>query len=192
MKELIRKIIFTALSVFLIYQTINTHLALLKVWSNDTGFSLISEFFIAGFLALCITGVFAFPGFCFPTHKLIWPKYFEVKNEKRLTKVYNALGIKYFRKFLMLAYWGKEKNRNHFFNGTRNGFKNFDYQTKQAEFGHLLPFVLLCIDTIFLLALNLYVACVILFTLNVIGNLYPVILQRKSRARLQRIYNRPK
>ncbi|WP_394330522.1 hypothetical protein [Psychroflexus sediminis] len=41
----------------------------------------------------------------------------------------------------MFVFWGKKKNKQKYFDGTKSGLENLDYQTKQSEFGHLAALV---------------------------------------------------
>ena len=93
---------------------------------------------------------------------------------------------------LLFAFWGQKTNRRKYFNGTKTGLKNFIFQTKQSEFGHLGAFVVIVILSVILLVHG-YVFLVIIVTLiNIIGNVYPVILQRSHRMRIEKItkYNK--
>ena len=139
-----------------------------------------------------ITGVFALPGFVFATHRLLGPRYYIIRNPKLLVKVYNLLGISFFRRALLHFFWGIKKNRVKYFNGTKGGLKNFIYQSKQSEFGHLAALILIFpVSIIFLIKgyLNYAIATSII---NIIGNLYPLILQRYHRIRIERILNKQK
>lgn len=144
------------------------------------------DFLIAYGISLFGTGIFAFVGFAYPTSKLIGTSYYRLKNTKSLLFWYNALGVKYFRKLLMLFFWGSEKNRKKYFNGTRAGIQNFVYQTHQSEFGHLAALVLLLFTNAYTLYLEHYAISIFLFVINLIGNLYPIILQRHHRIRLEK------
>ncbi len=94
------------------------------------------------------------------------------------------LRVEVFRKFLMFFFWGKEKNRKKYFNGTRSGIQNFVYQTKQSEFGHLAALIAIGVLSIILVSHEYYLMAVLATGINFIGNFYPVILQRHHRMRL--------
>jgi hypothetical protein len=164
---------------------VNIHVALFR--NTEQNLSIGSEFFVGAFTALCVTGVFAFAGFAWPTHKLIWPSFYHLKHQDFLEKVYHILGVKYFRTLLLIAFWGKEKNKRRFFSGKKSGISNLEFQTKQAEFGHLLPFILLSFDVVLFVILNFYYAAALLFVINLIGNFYPILLQRHTRLKLLRL-----
>jgi len=142
---------------------------------------------ISFLLTLFITGFFAFIGFAYPSSRIFSDSYYEIKNHKALNSISKVLGIKYFRLLLLFAFWGSKTNRKKYFNGTKKGLKNFVFQTKQSEFGHLGAFVVLIILS-FILLIHGYIFLVVITTLiNIFGNVYPVILQRSHRMRIEKI-----
>lgn len=60
----------------------------------------------------------------------------------------------------------------------------------KSEFGHLIPFLILSIVSIYLLMVGLSKLAVFTLLINVIGNFYPIILQRHHRMRIQLIEER--
>lgn len=183
-----KKILFSLFSLFLVYRSYIL-LGSLNRMPEQPG-NLIGIFFIAFLLNLYITGVFAFPGFVFPTHKLLGASYFQVRNPKSLKNLYDKLGVEGFRKLLIKFIWGTEKNRKKYFDGTRTGFDNFIYQSKQSEVGHVLPFVILSVISIWLFSKAWFLMGIMVLIINIIGNLYPVILQRFHRIRIEKVMNR--
>ena len=87
----------------------------------------------------------------------------------------------------MVVIWGKPKNRNKFFDGTRSGIDNLTYQTKQSEFGHIGAFAFLLCLSIWIGYLGHHKMVFLISILNIFGNLYPVLLQRKHRVRIDRM-----
>ena len=156
--------------------------------SSDPNAHSNNEVLIISFLLiLFITGVFAFIGFAYPSSRILSDSYYEIKSPKVLNSISKVLGIKYFRLLLLFAFWGRKNNRKKYFNGTKKGLKNFVFQTKQSEFGHLGAFVVIIISS-FILLLHGYIYLVIITTLiNILGNIYPVILQRLHRMRIEKI-----
>ena len=186
MKNL-KRIIFPILSLFLFYRTIELISYLNSNSSNE--FSILEIVTISFLLTLFITGIFAFIGFAYPTNRILPESYYKIKNPKLVEYLYKILGLKYFRVILLITFWGKKKNRKKYFNGTKKGLINFIYQTKQSEFGHLGAFFLILICSIILLFNRLYFIVLIMTLLNIIGNVYPIILQRFHRIRIEKITN---
>ena len=189
MKNL-KKILFPLFSVFLCYRSIGLIRDLISSEPNE--YSNKEVLIISFILTLFITGVFAFIGFAYPTNRILPDSYYEIKNPKGLNTISKVIGIKYFRLLLLFAFWSRKTNRRKYFNGTKKGLKNFMFQTKQSEFGHLGAFVVIVILSVILLVHG-YIFLVVMVTLiNILGNVYPVILQRFHRMRIEKItkYNK--
>lgn len=172
-------------SIFLIYRTYDLVQSLIKSNPADYNFGEIG--IIAFLLALFITGIFAFLGFAYPTNILLPARYYDIKSPILLDRMYSIFGIKYFKFALLFFFWGSKKNRKKYFNGTKAGIRNFIYQTKQSEFGHLISFVIILLITLLLLFYGYTLLFVLTNVINVIGNLYPIILQRKHRSRISKL-----
>jgi hypothetical protein len=155
--------------------------------SNPNEFSVPELLIISFLLTLFMTGIFAFPGFAFPTSNVLSHTYYRIRKPKVLKQIYKTLGMKYFRVLLLILFWGRKSNQLKFFNGTKRGLDNFIHQTKQSEFGHLGAFLLITISSVILLVYGyLFLVAMITF-INVFGNLYPIVLQRYHRLRIEKI-----
>lgn len=185
----LKKAVFTAFSIFLMYRSYELVSVLLK--RDLTQLGVGQEVFFAILLNVFITGVFAFPGFVFPTNKLLPNGFYLIKHPVALTQLYALLKVDWFRKGLLLVFWGKKGNRKRYFNGSRNGIQNFIYQSKQSEFGHLGPFIAISLVSGALLAKGQPVLVVVAMFINTVGNFYPIILQRHHRMRITRIFDKP-
>ncbi|MDO6597486.1 hypothetical protein Q4512_11215 [Oceanihabitans sp. 2_MG-2023] len=161
----------------------------LLIATQPDDYSLLANFIIAFLITLFVTGIFAFIGFVFPTHRILPNRYYRLKNVKALTTISNILGVKYFKYLLLIAFWGTKKNKTKYFNGTKKGLTNFVYQTKQSEFGHFAALVILLILSIGLLLQGYLLLVSIITIINIIGNFYPILLQRQHRIRVDRIRN---
>ncbi len=184
----LKKILFPLLSLFLVYRSIDLLGMLLS--ANASEYTLFEHFLLAFLLSAFITGVFAVAGFAYPSNRLLPPAYYNINNPERLKTYYKLFGINYFRKTLLIFFWGHKKNRKKYFDGTRNGLQNFIYQSKQSEFGHLLSFLFIVSASIILLFYNYPVLVAFLTLINFIGNLFPVILQRYHRMRIAQLESR--
>jgi len=157
--------------------------------SEPNQFTNIEALIVSFLLTLFITGIFAFIGFAYPSNRILPDSYYEIKNPIVLKHISKILGVKYFQLLLLFAFWGRKKNRKKYFNGTKKGLKNFIFQTKQSEVGHFLAFIVILISS-FILLLHGYIFIVIIITLiNIIGNVYPIILQRTHRLRIEKLTN---
>lgn len=174
-------------SLFLVYRSFDLFVQLIHTTEANY---LVSETIFLGFIInLFVTGVFALPGFAFPTSRLLSGKYYAIHHQGRLVYLYKILGVKYFRILLMVAFWGRKKNRKKYFDGTRTGIANLIYQSKQSEFGHLTSFLAILSITFYLaLVHNYYYLFITTNLLNLFANGYPVILQRYHRLRIERLH----
>jgi hypothetical protein len=155
--------------------------------SQPRQLSLTEQVVIAYLLTLFVTGVFAFVGFAYPTSRLLPNAYYKIKNPRALNRTFKILGVKYFQALLLLTFWGTKKNRIKYFNGTKAGLNNFIYQTKQSEFGHFAAFIIITALSLILLVYGYSLLVLFITIINIIGNLYPIILQRSHRIRIEKI-----
>lgn len=183
---MIKQIFLTIASLFLFWQSykllMNIHNLEINSWSL--------LLFTAWIINLFITGVFAFSGFAFPTQKLLPNSYYNIYNPTRLKKIYKGIRVDLFRLFLLATFWKSKKQRSKFFNGKKDGISNLYEQSRKSEFGHLVPLILICFVSIYLIIIGRPILSVFTFLINIIGNLYPIILQRHHRMRIQFINER--
>lgn len=146
--------------------------------------------FMGWALNMLVTGIFAFLVFAWPSERLFPAAYYHVYQPKRLKQIGKIFRIELFRKFLLTTIWRAKARQKTYFNGRADGLENLDTQSKKSEFGHVIPFVLLLLISIYLLVKGLIIYGVSTFLFNWIGNLYPVILQRNHRMRMAAILAR--
>lgn len=178
--RVLRKIALVSVSLFLVGQSWELLVYLRGLHSPVTP---IEGAFWGWFLALCVTGIFAFAGFALPTEKLLPDRYYRIADGDRLLALYRRTGAHWMRRLLVLA----SRAWEHYFSGSRSGLDDFERRTRKSEFGHLASFVVLlpiCLDLF--LSGRVLVASVALLA-NWIGNFYPVVIQRHHRLRIQRV-----
>lgn len=141
--------------------------------------------FVAWVINMFITGIFAFSVFAFPAEKLLPKAYYKIQQPGTLKLVYNTLRVDLFRQILLATLWKSQKQRQKYFNGKKTGISDLAEQSMKSEFGHILPFIFLTMVSIYLLFIGQVSLGIVTFVINVIGNLYPVILQRHHRMRIQ-------
>ncbi|MCF8277294.1 MAG: hypothetical protein K9J17_11220 [Flavobacteriales bacterium] len=183
----VKRVLFPFFSLFLLYRSVELLRVLFQMDADRMGTG--EMLFTAMIINLFITGVFAFVGFVFPTYRLLPASYYTISQPKTLALVVRIMGLKYFRTLLMLAYWGKAKNRKRYFNGTRQGIANLIEQSKRSEFGHLASFVSIMMVSVLLLWKGYDLLIAVTNLINIVGNFYPILLQRQHRMRIQRIVN---
>jgi hypothetical protein len=180
-----KKLLLSLASIFLTYRSVE----LLKFLDNINPGQLnwMGTITFSFALNLFITGIFAFLGFAFLTSRILPNSYYNIKNSKRVTFIYRFLGVEYFKLLLLKFFWGNERNKKKYFSGTKTGISNFDMQTRQSEFGHLVAFIAIEIISIYILIKGHIAIFFITTFINIIGNFYPIILQRNHRIHIERI-----
>jgi hypothetical protein len=114
-------------------------------------------------------------------------QYFNEKAWERRGKIYETLGINLYRKFLVWIGWERVNKKVKPVNKNIKALLNLHYQTKHDELGHLIVLIIV-------LGFNVFVAfkfgvlkSLWLLIVNILINLYPVMLQRYNRPRIQRV-----
>ena len=126
------------------------------IYNSGTNISTYKAILFGTYFTICLTGIFAFSGFAFPTYKLLPEGYYKISHNKK-------------------------KIKETYFNTDSQGIKAFANQTKQDEFGHIVPFVLINLYAIYLLISKNYVLSISIIVSNIVFNLYPVLMQRHHR-----------
>lgn len=178
-------LLLAAFLAFRSYELVNS-----LVMSGNKNLSAVLSLLVSFLLVLFVTGIFAFPGFVFPTSRILPAAYYRIRYPEGLSRISRWLGVDYFRRLLLVAFWGREKQRKKYFDGTKNGISNLDYQTRQSEFGHLAPFFLLLFISFRLLIEGYTGVFIGILVLNILANGYPILLQRVHRIRIQALYKR--
>ena len=110
-----------------------------------------------------------------------YEKTWEVKG-----KVYENLGINYFRKLLVLLGWEKFNKKSNPVNNSTEALLHLHYRTMQSELGHIIILFIVLGFSMYVAFKFGIVASLWLLTLNILMNLYPIFLQRYNRPRLNR------
>lgn len=176
----------TLASAFLIWQSIKLIGQIHELELSSWGALL----FIAWVINMFVTGIFAFAGFAHPTQKLLPRSYYEIHFPDRLNRLYKVFRVAIFKKLLLATLWRNKQQRKNYFDGSRGGILSFSEQSMKSEFGHLIPLILLTTVSIYLIVVDQPVLGLFTMAINVIGNFYPVVLQRHHRMRIQRLGRR--
>jgi hypothetical protein len=181
-----KKVLFTCFSIFLGVQSIK----LIGFVSMVSVSAWYAHIIIAVLVNLFVTGVFAFAGFVYPTQRLLPDFYYDVENISFQKSLYKYLHVEKFRKFLLATVWRKKEMQKTHFDGTKSGIDNLILQSKKSEFGHLVPFIILTCIVFYWVVIGKWEVAIWTFIINVIFNLYPIILQRHHRMRIRLIRQR--
>lgn len=181
-----KKALLSIASLFLGYQSWQ----LIYGWENTLELKTGESILIAFLANLFILGAFALAGFAWPTYRILPNRYYHVKNPEKLLLISKNLKVSTYQKFLLSTFWKDKNKQNRYFDGSRSGISNWIKESMSAEFGHLIPFVILTLLAIWgLIGGNCILAFSILI-LNILANFYPLLLQRTHRARIQLLRNR--
>ncbi len=115
--------------------------------------------------------------------------YYKVKEWEASGKIYKWLGVNLFRKILVWVGWEKLNKAANPVTNKVEALKLLEYRTRQSEFGHLIIFFIVLIFNIIVVFHYGFIQSLWLFFLNLTLNVYPVLVQRYNRPRLQKIVN---
>jgi hypothetical protein len=115
--------------------------------------------------------------------------YYQEKTWEKKGKIYEYLGINLFRKILVWVGWERLNKKSNPIEKDTQTLLQLHYRTKQSELGHIIIFIIV-------LGFNILVAfkygfskSMCLLALNILLNLYPILLQRYNRPRIERAIN---
>jgi hypothetical protein len=112
--------------------------------------------------------------------------YYLEKTWEKKGKIYEAFGINWFRKLLVILGWEKLNKKANPVEKNLQALVHLEYRTKQSELGHIIIFFIVLAFTIYVAITFGIKESLSLFILNILLNVYPVLLQRYNRPRLQR------
>lgn len=115
--------------------------------------------------------------------------YYNEKKWEKKGKVYESLGVNIFRKLLVLIGWEKLNKKNNPVKKSLEALIHLEYVTKQSELGHLIIFFTVIPINIFVAVKFGIAESLWLLILNIVLNMYPIILQRYNRPRLKKAIN---
>ena len=177
---MLKKILLCLFSLFLIWQS---HIQITGSLQHPVQ-SLWATVLVAFIINLYVTGAVAFPSFAFPIERLFPDSYYKVTNSKRLKNVFKLMHVEGFRSFLLATFWRNKDQRNSFFDGTKAGIVNLERRSMNSEFGHLIALIVLVVISVLFLIKGQVGLALLITLINVLGNLYPIILQRHHRMRV--------
>jgi len=115
--------------------------------------------------------------------------YYDEKEWERKGKIYEDLGINFFRKLLVWTGWEKLIRKSNPIEKNTKALVNLHYQTRKSELDHLIILLIVLGFNVFVVFKFGVVKSLWLFILNVLLNLYPIFLQRYNRPRIERVLN---
>lgn len=183
---ILKKTVLAAMSGFLVYQSYLLISGIDSITTQNIPWLIAMGWVINMF----ITGIFAFAGFGFPTQKLLPNSIYKIRNPNLIRKLYRLMRVDLFRRFLLSTLWLSKKKQSKFFDGKKGGIQNLIDQSRKAEFGHGVAFLLINILVIYIFSLRMYALATFTLFWNILGNFYPMVLQRHHRMRISAIEGR--
>lgn len=187
---IVKKILFPLLSLFLIYDAQRWFFALLS--SDPQQLSVGSSLFYAFMLNIDLLGIVAIPGFVYPLYRSAGVVFYRTPEflKEDIVSLYKLLRVEYFRRVISFLFWKRGANRRSFFDGTKSGLHGMILSSQRAEFGHWFGLVVVELISINLFLQNYFITCLFATLFNTVLNLYPIILQRYHRIRVEKLLNR--
>ncbi|RZK42484.1 MAG: hypothetical protein EOO90_07400 [Pedobacter sp.] len=136
---------------------------------------------------MLMTGVLSFTQIYKPA---LTSHYYNSKKWERDGKVYRWLGVNGFRKLLVWIGWEKLNKAANPVKNNLDAIKHLEYGTRQSEFGHLLIFFIVLTFTVFVGIREGLAQTAWLIALNIVLNIYPILVQRFNRPRLRKVLQR--
>lgn len=112
--------------------------------------------------------------------------FYTVQSWEKRGRIYEGLGIHFYRKLLVWTGWEKLNKKNAPVVKSTDALVHLHYQTKKSELGHLIILVIVLGFTVYVAMTYGVVKSLPLMVLNILLNLYPVFLQRYNRPRIER------
>lgn len=112
--------------------------------------------------------------------------YFASKDWEQRGKIYEWIGINLFRKFLVIIGWERMNKKANPIEKNKQALEHNLLRTKKSELGHLIIFVLVAIASLAVVVQSGIKSALWLSLFNILFNLYPVLLQRYNRPRIER------
>jgi hypothetical protein len=122
------------------------------------------------------------------------PSYYRVRSFERSGRVYKMLGVRQFRRFVpdgdLANRWARRRDPSHRVIHGRRSAAAFLCQTEESERAHLVLLTLGVVSAGFALYIGWPGWAFYLSVGNVLVNLYPILLQRYTRARIVAVLDR--
>lgn len=111
--------------------------------------------------------------------------YFDSKSFEKDGAIYRFFGVHLYRKLLVLTGWEKISRKNNKISSSRTSIKHAESKSRSSEAGHTVIFIIVGIVTITVAGTLREALWLIL--LNLLLNVFPIIVQRYNRPRYRRL-----
>lgn len=117
------------------------------------------------------------------THPALTSRWFQVRDWE--PGLYRSVGVYHYMNLLRLVGWERFRRAAQGFDGSRGSLRTFERMTREAEYSHLLLLLICAVLLLILAAVHAWDTSGWLLGTTMFFHLYPVMLQRTLRARLQ-------
>ena len=107
-------------------------------------------------------------------------------------KIYKYLGVRFFRKLLVLSGWERSRKKETPIRESLILLEYYEYRTRTSEFGHGIIAIIIAIITVYVCMAYSFKQTIWLIFFNIFLNIYPIIVQRYNRPRVRRVINKHK
>ncbi|MEM1271926.1 MAG: hypothetical protein AAGI08_17905 [Bacteroidota bacterium] len=153
------------------------HVQARSIGAGSIGFAIFVNFLLMTLFAV-------FVGVLKPDLSI---SYFEAKRFEKGGRVYRRFGLRYF--LLLLRLVGSERMRRTSAPLTKRGesLARFEHQTRVSEASHALAAVVVAAITVYVASAYGIGSVIWLVVFNIVLNVYPVMMQRYNRPRVQNV-----
>jgi hypothetical protein len=116
--------------------------------------------------------------------------YYDSKKWEGEGAIYKWFGVNAFRKIMVWIGWEKLNKASNPVKKNLDVIKQLEFRTRKSEFEHGIIFFIVLIFNMFVALKYGILQSLWLFLLNIILNVYPVLVQRYNRPRLRHIINK--
>lgn len=116
--------------------------------------------------------------------------YFDTRSFEKGGSVYKYMGVHLYRKLLVAIGWEKISRKEAKITNTRKALSLVEAKSRSSEAGHAVIFIIVGVVT--LLVADTIGEAIWLIILNLLLNIYPIMVQRYNRPRYRRLLQKMK
>ena len=118
--------------------------------------------------------------------------YFNSHHIERKGKIYEYIGVHFFRKLLVLIGWERSRKKENPIKESLILLEYYEYRTRTSEFGHTIIAIIIFIISVYVCIKYSYKNILWLVFFNIFLNICPITIQRYNRPRVRRVIKKLK
>lgn len=111
--------------------------------------------------------------------------YFDSRRFEKEGAVYKYFGVNLYRKLLVWTGWERLRIKENKMRSNRSALEHAEFKSKSSEVGHSVIFLIVALVTVWVA--NTFREALWLIILNILLNVYPVLVQRYNRPRYRKL-----